>query len=74
MNGRSTVAYLATMLLRGRGIVAVATASMDARTAEMEREHRGRATAALFGRPLRICFVIYNQPSPFISPLLSHNE
>jgi hypothetical protein len=36
---RSTVAYLATVQLLGRGTVAVAAVSIDTRTAGMEREH-----------------------------------
>jgi hypothetical protein len=70
--------------LPGRGTIATETASIVMRTAEMERELRGRASAALFDicvaihprsiRPLRMHFPIYNWPAPSISPLLSHNE
>jgi hypothetical protein len=82
--GRSTAAYVAMVQLPGRGTVALATASIDARTAGMERELRGRATAALFDicadihprsiRPLPMRFPIYNRSAPFISHLLFHNE
>jgi hypothetical protein len=47
-NGRSTVAYLATVQLSERGTVVMATASIDARTVRMERELHGRTTATLF--------------------------
>jgi hypothetical protein len=78
--GRSTAAYIATVQLPRRETIALATVSIDARTAEMESELRGRATIALFDicaavhprsiRPLRMRFPIYNLP-PFIetSPL-----
>jgi hypothetical protein len=81
---RSTVAYLATVQLRGRGTVVVATASIDVRTVGMESELRGRATVARFDicaaihprsiRLVRMRMPIYNRPAPFISPLLSDHE
>jgi hypothetical protein len=76
------------MQLLGRRTAGVTTASIDARTAGMEREIRGRATATLFDiyvvihtlsiRPLRLRIRVSNRPALFIStteqPLLYDHE